>query len=258
MSQVGPTGQEGVVIVTGASRRAGIGSEIVRVLTAGGWRVFATWWHPYDASMAWGSDPGEVAELLASTGAHGMAADLADPSAAASVFESAEAELGPVRALVNVHTYDPGGGILDVDSDMLDRHHAVNVRGTYLLCRELAARHRPEHGPGRIVSLLSGPPLVGSIAYAMSKGAIHWMTMSLAGELAPRQITVNAVNPGPTDTGWMSGDLRERLEQTSPVGRVSTPRDAANIVSFLLSDEGGWFTAQVLQSDGGFSRLAGP
>ena len=248
--------EPGAVIVSGASRRIGIGAEIVRVLADAGWRVFTTWWTPYDESMPWGSDDTEVDELLSATGAAGIQADMGDPGAARAVFAAAEAAVGPIRALVNVHTYDPGGGIRDIDGPELDRHLAINVRGTYLLCREFVERYRPEVGSGRIVSFLSGPPLVGSVAYAMSKGAVHWMTLSIAGELAPLGITVNAINPGPTDTGWMSPELLERLNTVNPMGRITVPRDAANLVRFLLSDEGGWMTAQVLQSDGGFSQLA--
>ena len=127
-----------------------------------------------------------------------------------------------------------------------------------MLCREFAERYRPEHGPGRIVNFLSGPPLIGSVAYATSKGAVHWMTMSIAGELAPRGITVNGINPGPTDTGWMDPALLQRLTDATPAGRVSEPRDAANLVRFLCSPEGGWINGQILHSDGGFSALATP
>jgi 3-oxoacyl-[acyl-carrier protein] reductase len=249
---------DGGVLVTGVSRRIGIGSEILRTLAASGWKVFATWFTPYDESMAWGSDPTEVRELLSSVGAQGMEADLGQPDAASVVFNAAAAAIGPIRAVVNVHTYDPGGGLFDIDGAEFDRHMDINVRGTYLLIREFAMRYRSEMGPGRIVNFLSGPPLIGSVAYATSKGAVHWMTLSIAGELAPLGITVNAINPGPTDTGWMSDELLTRLEQANPIGRVSVPRDAANLVNFLLSDEGGWMTGQFLHSDGGFSVLAGP
>ncbi len=249
----------GGVVVTGASRRIGIGSEVVRSLAADGWRVFATWFTPYDESMRWGSDRDEIADLLAQTGSHGMEADLGDRQTPRAVFEAAESAIGPIRALVNVHTYDPGGGIAEVSGDELDRHLSINVRGTYLLCQEFAARYSLEASDrrtGRIVSFLSGPPLVGSVAYAMSKGAVQWMTWSLAGELAPRGITVNAINPGPTDTGWMPEELHHRLARSNPIGRVSTPTDAANLVRFLLSDEGGFINAQCIDSDGGFAALA--
>jgi 3-oxoacyl-[acyl-carrier protein] reductase len=248
---------KGTVIVTGASRQVGIGSEVVRVLAADDWSVFATWWTDYDATMPWGTAAGEVERLLSSTGATGREADLGDPTVPTTVFDAAEAKYGPVRALVNVHTYDPGGGLAEIDGESLDQHLAINVRGTYLMCREFARRYAPDSGPGRIVNFLSGPPLVGSVAYATSKGAVHWMTLSIAGELAPRGITVNAVDPGPTDTGWMSSELLTKLNDASPAGRVSTPNDAARLVRFLLADEGGWINAQFLRSDGGFSALAG-
>lgn len=248
--------EQGSVIVTGASRRIGIGAEVVRVLAGAGWNVFTTWWAPYDASMRWGSDPEEVEELLRSTGSTGVEADLADPVAPSALFDAAERAVGPVRALVNVHTYDPGGGIFDIDGPELDRHLAINVRSTYLLCREFAQRYNREHGPGRIVNFLSGPPLVGSVAYATSKGAVQWMTTSIAGELALRGITVNGIDPGPTDTGWMSPEMLDQLSRTNPIGRISKPSDAANLVRFLLSEDGGWLTGQFLRSDGGFSQLA--
>ena len=250
--------QPGAVVVTGASRRIGIGAEIVRQLAGSGWQVFTTWWTPYDASMPWGTEPDEVAELLDSTGATGIEADLADAEAPTAIFDAAELSVGPIRALINLHTYDPGGGVFDIDGPELDHHLAVNVRATYLLCREFAQRYDSDAGPGRIVSFLSGPPLIGSVAYAASKGAVHWMTLSMAGELAPIGITVNAINPGPTDTGWMTPELHQHLADINPIGRISEPRDSANLVRFLLSKEGAWLNGQFLQSDGGFSQLAMP
>jgi 3-oxoacyl-[acyl-carrier protein] reductase len=89
------------------------------------------------------------------------------------------------------------------------------------------------------------------LAYAASKGAVDAFTTSLAAALAPRGITVNAVDPGPTDTGWMGADLRSALAARSPGGRVGRPGDAARIIRFLVSDEGAWITGQVLRSRGG-------
>jgi len=248
----------GSVIVTGASRSVGIAAEVVRNLASEQWQVFTTWWTPYDASRPWGGDAGAVEELLEETGAVGLEADLSDPNTPRAIFDAAEASVGPVRALLNIHTHDPGGGIDTIGAQELDRHLAINVRGTYLLCREFAQRYRSENGAGRIVNFLSGPPLTDSIAYATSKGAVHWMTLSMAGELSPRGITVNAIDPGPTDTGWMSPEVKTYLTTSNPIGRISEPSDAANLVRFLLSDQGGWLNAQFLRSDGGFSQLAAP
>lgn len=253
--------ETGSVIVTGASRKIGIGSEVARRLATDGWSVFATYWRPYDETMTWGSAPEEAVALvdeLRSLGAPRVGAlevDLADPAAAVAVFDAANAAVGSVRALINVHTFDPGGGLLDMTAEILDRHWAVNVRSTALLSREFAIRYDSSTGPGRIVNFVTGPPQRGSIAYATTKGAVHWMTLSAGAELAARGITVNAVDPGPNDTGWMSPQLLAQLNTEAPFGRVGRPSDTAALVAFLCSDDGGWISGQVLHSDGGWSSL---
>ena len=99
-------------------------------------------------------------------------------------------------------------------------------------------------------------PMAGELPYAVSKGAIHQMTPTLADHLAGRGITVNCVNPGPTDTGWAEPMLQVEVAELMPSGRWGTPTDAANLVAFLVSDEGGWITGQVIDSEGGFRRGA--
>jgi 3-oxoacyl-[acyl-carrier protein] reductase len=108
------------------------------------------------------------------------------------------------------------------------------------------------------VSFTSGLPLVGELAYAASKGALEWITVSAAAELAPRGISVNAVDPGPTDTGWLSSELRERIEAEMPLGRLGRPEDSAALVAFLCSSSGGWITGQVIRCDGGWSSARTP
>lgn len=96
--------------------------------------------------------------------------------------------------------------------------------------------------------------MADELPYAISKGAVHQMTVSLADALAPRSITVNAINPGPVDTGWPDDRLRERLRSAFPTGRWGRPEDIAPLVSWLASAQSGWITGQIVNAEGGFRR----
>jgi NAD(P)-dependent dehydrogenase (short-subunit alcohol dehydrogenase family) len=122
--------------------------------------------------------------------------------------------------------------------------------------RALARRFTRSAG-GRIINLTSGQslgPKPDELAYAATKGAIEAFTLSLSAELATLGITVNAVNPGPNDTGWTTNETREQVRERSPSGRIGTPADAARLVAFLASDAAAWITGLVIHSEGGFLR----
>jgi 3-oxoacyl-[acyl-carrier protein] reductase len=247
-------------LVTGASRRVGIAAAVARALARDGWDVATTCWRPYDETEPWGSGAREAEELVAELRELGVRSglhedDLADVAAPARVLDAAEGSVGPLTALVNVHAHSEQGGLLDATAEQFDRHLAVNARATLLLCAEFARRFRGGHGSGRIVNFSSGLPLAGEIAYAASKGAVEWLTVSAAVELGPRGITANAIDPGPTDTGWMPPELKAEIEEATPLGRAGRPENAAELVAFLCSPAGGWITGQVLRSDGGFSHV---
>jgi 3-oxoacyl-[acyl-carrier protein] reductase len=247
-------------IVTGASRQRGIAAAIVRKLAATGWDIALTGWPSYDKTVPWGSDTRAAADLARAATAAGartatIEADLSEPQAARGLFDEAEQALGPITALVIAHTHDPGGGLLDITPAEFDQHMAINPRATLLLTAEFARRFPGPKGRGRVITFTSGLPLKGSIAYAASKGAIEWITVSAAAELAAAGITVNAVNPGPNDTGWMSEETRQIITQQSPLGRIGQPQDTAELVSFLCSEHSSWITGQILTSDGGWSTL---
>ena len=95
-------------------------------------------------------------------------------------------------------------------------------------------------------------PMPRELPYAASKAALHGLTLTLAAVLAPRGVTLNAVNPGPTDTGWASPELTAEVARVMPLGRWGMPDDAARLVGWLATDEAEWVVGQVIDSDGGF------
>ena len=241
------------VLVTGVSRLGGIAAAVVRSLANDGWTVAGTGYRPYDDTEPWGAERDAPQQLVAD----GMLADwsehdLADPAAPGRVVEAVARAVGPLTGLVILHTESRQGGVLDTTAGDFDRHMAVNVRAALLLIAEFARRFRGEHGTGRIVAFTSGA-LHGEVAYGASKAALNRIVVAAAAELGPRGITVNAVDPGATDTGWISPELHERISEATPLGRVARPKDAAALVSFLLSPRGGWISGQILVSDGGGS-----
>jgi 3-oxoacyl-[acyl-carrier protein] reductase len=245
-----------VVLVTGVGRTVGIGAAIALRLAEHGWDVATTQWTAYDDRMPWGrhdEDPVTVAAALTQRGARTMAvqADLSDVRSPAEVFDAVAADLGPVTALVMCHCESVDSSILDTTVESFDRHYAVNVRATWLLIKEYAERFPADRtGKGRIVALTSDHT-VHNLPYGATKGALDRLVVAAARELQDLRLTANVVNPGPVDTGWMDDALRERILSETPLGRGGRPQDTASLVSFLLSEDGGWVTGQVLCSDGG-------
>lgn len=240
-------------LVTGISRRGGIAAAVARALTRQSWTVAGTGYRAYDETEPWGADPNAPGRLLAEGVLSAWSEDdLGDAASAERVLVSAEEAVGPLTALVIVHTESRLGGILDTSADDFDRHVAVNARATLLLCAAFARRFRSEPGTGRVVAFTSRA-LHGEVAYGASKAALERILVAAAAEFGPLGITVNAVDPGPTDTGWMSADLHARMREACPLGRVGMPDDAAELVAFLCSPAGGWITGQILVSDGGAS-----
>jgi 3-oxoacyl-[acyl-carrier protein] reductase len=247
-----------VAVVTGVSRRRGIGFAVARRLAGLGAAVCVQHLAAYDAAQPWGADPEGVPALLAELRAlggpvAGVAADFADPAAPQAVMDAAVAAFGPVDIVVANHAYSTQGGLGELTAVEIDAHLQVNVRGSLLLVQAFAAQHAGRPG-GRVILLTSGQhlgPMPGELAYIASKGALHQLTWSLSESLIRRGITVNTVNPGATDTGWAAPDLYEAIRANAPQGRWGQPDDAARLLAWLTTDDAGWITGQVINSTGG-------
>ena len=189
-----------------------------------------------------------------------MEADFTDPAAPEACVEAARAGVGHLDILIANHAMSCDQDLEQLDATAIDATMAVNVRATLLLVKAFAARHDDARAAGRVVLLTSGQnlePMVRELPYAASKGALHSLTVSLAAHLAPRGILVNAVNPGPTDTGWATPELTRHELRRLPLGRWGTSADAARLIAWLAGDEAAWVTGQVITSDGGFSLTRG-
>ena len=247
--------QRPVALVTGASRAIGIGASIALALAKSGWDVALTFWRPYDASMPWKSDPEEVQSLrvrLESFGAHTAAieTDLSQIHSPSHIFDTVERDLGAITAMVMAHCHSVDSDILTTSVESFDLHFAVNARATWLLVQEFGRRFRGEPGTGRIISITSDHT-AGNLPYGASKGAMDRIVLAAAWEFRSLGITANVINPGATDTGWMSEELMADVRRATLLGRVGMPQDCANLVKFLCSPDGGWINAQTLYSNGG-------
>jgi 3-oxoacyl-[acyl-carrier protein] reductase len=244
-------------LVTGVSRRAGIGFAITRHLLNAGASVFVQGWTAHDAAQPWGAEAGGTEAVARELGVSFIEADFGDPASPAEVVSAARSALGPLDLLIVNHARSGLGRLGELTAEEIDAFLHENVRASLLLVQEFAAQHEDGRAGGRVVLFTSGQhlaPMSREVAYAVSKGAIHQATRTLAEELADRGITVNTINPGPTDTGWGLGD--HDPGRVMPFGRWGEPDDAARLVAWLCSDDARWITGQVIDSEGGFRRWA--
>ncbi|NDZ77955.1 SDR family oxidoreductase [Streptomyces sp. SID10853] len=242
--------EQRVAVVTGGSR--GIGRATAILLGARGHAVAVGFSGSADAAR-------EVVETITAAGGRAMPvqADVADENAVAAAFDTAEKEFGGVDVVVNSAGRMGLSPIADLDLSVLDDLYRTNIRGTFVVAREAARRVRDG---GAIVNLSTSVlglqfPQYG--AYAASKGAVEAMTLILARELRGRDITVNAVAPGPTATElFFEGKDEatiERLAKQPPLERLGTPEDIAEVVTFLAGPAGHWVNGQVLRANGGIA-----
>ncbi|WP_282935825.1 SDR family oxidoreductase [Paenibacillus sp. RC67] len=250
-----------LAVVTGVSRRSGIGTAICRSFAKEGADIFFTHWTPYDSEEGCGVDedwPNMLREELQTHGVRvgHMEANLSDPEGLSTILDHAEEAIGVPTILVNNACHCAPSTYLDLNASVLDQHYAVNVRGTFLLSTEFAKRFEQKHAAsakGRIINLVSKGPDPNNLAYTATKGAVIAWTEPLSVGLAPLGITVNCVDPGPTDSGWMTEEIKKTLLPRFPMGRIGRPEDAAELITFLAGDQSQWVTGQIIRSEGGYT-----
>jgi 3-oxoacyl-[acyl-carrier protein] reductase len=242
------TGQR-VALVTGGSR--GIGRETALRLAADGYAIALVY-------AVRTSEASQVAATITGNGGHAIAvqANIADPRQVERAFTRAGHAFGGIDVVVNAAGIVARSTVDDLDLEDLDRVYCTNVRGAFAVSQQAARRLR---GGGAIINFsttLTRRSIPGQAAYTASKAAVESLTLILARELRGRDITVNAVAPGPTATEMFLSDRDEeavaQAAASSPLGRLGTPADVADVVAFLAGP-GRWVNGQVIYVNGGLA-----
>jgi 3-oxoacyl-[acyl-carrier protein] reductase len=274
-----------VAIVTGANH--GIGAATARALASQGARLFITYYRPEttfkDSELEEAKKKGvggdalyaamqqqsgqTVVESIVELG--GVAVehelDLGRVENIERLFDLCEGQLDPVDILINNHTHFQADTFVPVsmpkgyydastiEAEVIDRHFAVNARACALLMREYLRRHI-ERGSdwGRIVNLTTVLGHPRAVSYAASKRALVSYSMSAAEEMGKYGITVNVVCPGATQTGYITPENEPHIVERTPLGRLGYSEDVADVITFLVSEQGHWLTGQLVYASGGF------
>lgn len=286
---IDPNLQDKTVLITGANH--GIGAASAKALAAQGCRVFITYYRgmsdyaPKELEAARQAGVGgdllyqamqqstadQVVDEIQSKGgdARSHEADLSDPANIPQLFDLCEAAFGPVDILINNHTYcvletfDPANVRDQVGESkislptagVIDAHFAINARAYALMMAEYIQRYLARGANwGRIINLSTDAAHAHSanVSYAASKHAIESYSRSAASEVGKYGITVNIVAPGPIQTGYIPPDLENEIIKGTPLGRIGAPKDIADVIVFLASEQARWLTGQLFYVGGGW------
>ncbi len=239
------------ILITGVSRKGGIGANLVHRFLKEGYKVYAHGSSDYDQKMGY-DDAGDLYQDQF------VRLKDCDLSVADNV-QSLINELGPyeISHMIICHAYSTQCALDDWNAEEINKHLAVNVTAAMLLIKHFKAQLQAEKGC--ITLFTSGQhlgPMTSEIPYAVSKAAVTNLGMQSAYALAEQNIRVNVVNPGPTDTGYIdqNSEVYHQISNQFNDKRWGHPDDISNLVLFLHSDEGQWITGQLINSEGGFNR----
>ena len=248
MSTPDQTSVPRVAIVTGGS--GGIGRASAKRLGQDGYGVVVHYSGNKEAA-----DEAVSAVQAAGGQAFAVQADIADEAAVTAVFDQAEQRFGGVDVVVHAAGQMKLAPLAELDLDDLDAQHRINIRGTFVVSQQAVRRVRAGGAILNFSSSVVGLAFPTYSAYAASKGAVEAMTLILARELRGRDITANTVAPGPVDTPlFTSGKSKDEIDRSaagSPMGRLGTPQDIAEVVAFLAGPQGRWVNGQIIRANGG-------
>jgi 3-oxoacyl-[acyl-carrier protein] reductase len=239
-----------VALVTGASK--GIGAAIALELAAQGAAVAVN----YSGSKA-GAD--KVVNEIKKAGGKAIAvqANVADPDSIGPLVNSVVKQLGPISILVNNAGIYEFGPLEAVTPEHFHKQFNVNVLGLLLTTQAAVRNFDPKGGSVINIGSVAAAGVPSASVYSATKGALDSITVALAGELGPKKIRVNSLNPGMIETegthtaGFIGSDFQKKTESETPLGRIGQPQDVASIAAFLASDDSYWVTGQTIKASGG-------